>query len=53
MAFAYREAVEAGLPPSKTLAEDADTPPGTVNRWIAQARERGFLPPAERGKVSA
>jgi hypothetical protein len=52
VAASYRQAVAAGLPPSKTLAEIADTPPGTVNRWIAEARKRGFLPRAERGKVS-
>jgi hypothetical protein len=53
VAAAYRGAVIAGLPPSKTLAEDSDTPPGTVNRWIAESRRRGHLPPAEPGKVSA
>jgi hypothetical protein len=52
VALAYRRAVAAGLPPSKTLAEDAETPPGTVNRWIAEARKRGHLPKTERGKVS-
>jgi hypothetical protein len=53
VAAAYREAVAFGQPPAKTLAEDSDTPPGTVNRWIAEARNRGYLPPAEPGKVSA
>jgi hypothetical protein len=55
VADAYRGAVANGLPPSKTLAEDSGTPPGTINRWIAEARkpERGYLPPAERGKASA
>jgi hypothetical protein len=53
VADAYRGAVVNGLPPSKTLAEDSETPPGTVNRWIAEARRRGHLPPAEPGKVSA
>jgi hypothetical protein len=52
VAACYREAVAAGLPPAKTLAEDADTPQGTVNRWIAEARERGHLPPGEPGKVT-
>jgi hypothetical protein len=55
VARAYVEAVAHGLPPAKTLAEDSETPPGTVNRWIAEARkpERQYLPPAEPGKVSA
>lgn len=53
VADAYRGAVAHGLPPSKTLAEESDTPPGTVNRWIAGARERGYLPPGESGRVTA
>jgi hypothetical protein len=53
VALAYRRAIAAGLPPSKTLAEVSETPPGTVNRWIAEARKRGHLPTAERGRVSA
>lgn len=52
VALAYRRVVAEGLPPSKTLAEDAETPPGTVNRWIAESRKRGFLPPAEPGRVT-
>jgi hypothetical protein len=52
VANAYADAVRHGLPPAKTLAEDADTPPGTVNRWIATARRRGYLSPAKPGKVS-
>ena len=53
VATAYRDAVARGLPPAKTLAEDADTPPSTVNRWIGQARKRGHLPRGEPGKVTA
>ena len=53
VAAAYRDAVAHGLPPAKTLAEDSDTPPGTVNRWIAKAREDGHLPKGQRGKVTA
>jgi hypothetical protein len=52
VAAAYRGAVANGLPPSKTLAEDSDTPAGTVNRWIAAARERGYLPRGEPGRVT-
>lgn len=50
---AYTAAVASGLPPSKTLAADSESPAGTVNRWIAEARKRGYLPPAQPGKVSA
>ena len=53
VADAYRAAVANGLPPSKTLAADSDTPAGTVNRWIAAARGRGYLPPATPGKANA
>jgi hypothetical protein len=55
VAFAYRDAVERGLNPGKTLAEDSGVPRGTVNRWIAKARspELSYLPPGEPGKVTA
>jgi hypothetical protein len=52
VAFAYREAVERGLNPGKTIAEDADVPYTTASRWIAQARERRYLGKARQGKVS-
>ena len=48
VAAAYVSAVAHGLRPAKTLADDSDTPQGTVNRWIATARDRGFLPPPGR-----
>jgi hypothetical protein len=50
---AYRSAVAAGRNPRKTLAEDSGTPADTVARWVLEARRRGYLPPAEPGKVSA
>jgi hypothetical protein len=53
VARAYGAAVEAGRNPRKTLAEDSGTPADTVARWILEARRRGYLPPAEPGKVSA
>jgi hypothetical protein len=52
VANAYADAVRHGLRPAKTLAADADTPPGTVNRWIATARRRGYLSPAKPGRIS-
>lgn len=52
VATAYRWAIAAGLPPGKTIADDSGIPPGTVARWIAEARDRGFLPPTEPGKIS-
>jgi hypothetical protein len=54
VAEAYRAAVEHGLNPAKTLAEDSDTPQGTVNRWIAKARGvEGGLGKTSPGKVTA
>ena len=52
VADAYRGAVAHGLQPAKTLAEDSETPQGTVNRWIATAREKHLLADAEPGKVT-
>jgi hypothetical protein len=52
VAAAYRDAIVRGLPPGKTIAEDTGAPTGTVNRWIAKAREKEYLPPSEPGKVS-
>ena len=54
VAEAYRAAAAHGLQPAKTLAADSDTPQGTVNRWIAKAREvDGGLSGTTPGKVTA
>jgi hypothetical protein len=53
VALAYRSALAHGLHPAKTLAIDSGAPQGTVNRWIAEARERGELPETTRGKARA
>jgi hypothetical protein len=53
VAETYRAAVNHGLNPAKTLAEDSDTPQATVNRWIAKARQvEGGLSETSPGKVS-
>jgi hypothetical protein len=39
--------------PRKTIVADTGAADATVAAWIMQARKRGFLPPAEPGKVSA
>jgi hypothetical protein len=53
VSWAYREAIEHGLNPGKTLAEDSGAPQGTVNRWIAKARDLGYLPPRPgQGRVA-
>ena len=53
VALAYRKAVAGGHPPLDTLAADSGIPRGTISRWVATARERGFLPKTTKGKVSA
>jgi hypothetical protein len=53
VADAYRGAVANGLQPAKTLADESDSPQGTVNRWIAEARRRGYLPAGQQGRVTA
>ena len=52
VAAAYAGAVAHGLQPAKTLADESDTPQGTVNRWIAEARRRGHLAAAIPGRVT-
>ncbi len=52
VAESYRQAARVGLNPSKTLADDSGVPQGTVNRWIAEARKRGYLAPGSVGKVT-
>ncbi len=54
VAFSYRDAVARGLNPGKTLAEDSGVPYSTVAKWIARTREteKGYLPPAQQGKVT-
>jgi hypothetical protein len=52
VAFAYREALIRGLNPGMTIAEDAGVPHSTAARWIAQAREKDYLPKTRQGKVT-
>lgn len=51
----YRWAVESGRPPAIAIAHTStdghEVPVRTVHRWIAEARKRGFLPPAIKGKA--
>ena len=43
VAFAYRWAVAAGRPPLEALAAESGIPRGTIARWVATARDKGFL----------
>ncbi|MFD8563894.1 hypothetical protein ACFV1N_42055 [Streptosporangium canum] len=42
-----------GVPhPAGAMAADAGVSVGTVHNWLREARIRGFLPPAKRGKAT-
>jgi hypothetical protein len=51
VAEAYRYTVQHTRKVAMALAEEADVPVGTVHRWIREARRRGFLPAARRGRA--
>lgn len=51
VAEAYAEAASATRAPATVLAEEADVPVTTVHRWIREARQRGLLPPARKGRA--
>ncbi|MEU7807893.1 hypothetical protein AB0B18_15715 [Micromonospora chalcea] len=51
VAQAYAVAVESTSAPAKALADEAQVPVTTVHRWIREARQRGHLPPARRGRA--
>lgn len=51
VAEAYNDLIVTTAAPAPLLAEEAGVPVPTVHRWIAEARRRGFLPQARRGRV--
>jgi hypothetical protein len=51
VAEAYSEIVVTSASPAKVIAEEAEVPVTTVHRWINEARRRGFLPPARKGRA--
>jgi hypothetical protein len=51
VAEAYGEAVAKTSQPAKLLADEAGVPVTTVHRWVREARQRGFLPPARKGRA--
>lgn len=51
VAAAYGAAVLRTSAPAKALAEEAGVPVGTVHRWIREARQRGHLAPAKKGRA--
>jgi len=52
VANAYLSASCATSRPAVVLAEENDTPVGTVHRWVREARRRGHLPPGRRGTAA-
>ena len=51
VAAAYRSAATQSSRPAMVLAAEAGVPVTSVHRWVREARRRGFLPPAEKGKA--
>ncbi len=48
---AYRDALGRGLRPNVALAEQAQCPKRTVEKWVWLARKKGFLDPTRPGRV--
>lgn len=52
LAAVYKYLVARGEDaPARLIGDGAGVPVPTVHRWVARARERGFLPPAVRGRA--
>lgn len=48
----YSRALSEGRPPAPAVAEHFGRPVVTVHRWIARARQQGFLQPTRPGLAS-
>jgi hypothetical protein len=51
VAAAYSQYAPETRAPAKEIAAEAGVPVTTAHRWIREARRRGFLPPAMKGKA--
>lgn len=51
VAAAYSQYALLTTAPAKEMAAEAGVPITTAHRWIREARRRGFLPPARKGKA--
>ena len=51
VAEAYQAFVGETSRQAKAMAEGAEVPVTTVHRWIHEARRRGYLPPARKGRA--
>jgi hypothetical protein len=49
VAEVYDEALDAGDPPTQSVAEAFDVPYTTAARWVRRARDLGCLPPPAPG----
>jgi hypothetical protein len=47
----YSEALKRGDPPTQSVARELNVARSTASRWVAKARERGFLGPALKGRA--
>jgi hypothetical protein len=52
VAIVYLLAREAGLPPTRAVAEHFDKPYATARSWVQRIRESGLIPPTSRGVAS-
>lgn len=51
IAHAYAVAVRKRVHPAPAIANLINVSPRTVQKWVAQARQRGILPPGRQGHV--
>lgn len=51
VAEAYMDILRRTSAIAPVIAKEADVPVGTARRWIQEARRRGFLAPARRGRA--
>lgn len=52
VAEVYDEALDAGDPPTRAVAETFDVPYTTAARWVRRTRDLGLLPPPTPGLPS-
>ena len=53
VADVYRQALEEGDHPTRTVADTWSVHRGAASRWVKAARGRGLLGPAKAGRASA
>ncbi len=51
VAYLYRLSVAMGEPPTRTVEQALELPRSTAGRWVALARQRGFLGQTESGRA--